>query len=190
MLMNKGSYIHELADVKTDTIGEGTVIWQYAVVVKGARIGKNCNVNCHTFIEQDVVIGDNVTLKSGVYLWNGLRVEDDVFIGPNATFVNDKHPRSKVHEGDPLRTVIKRGASLGAGSVVLGGIVIGAYALVGAGSLVTRDVPDFALVKGSPAVICGWVDREGNKLEGQGDGPWMDKAGIQYVVVNNKLTQV
>ena len=111
--------IHPLADVQTQKIGENTRIWQYAVVLQGAKIGKDCNVNCHTFIENDVLIGDRVTVKSGVYLWDGLTIEDDVFIGPNVTFTNDKYPRSKKYPSEFQRTIIKKGASIGAGSVIL-----------------------------------------------------------------------
>lgn len=161
----KAIFIHEKADVQTEAIGEGTSIWQFSVVSRGARIGCNCNVNCHTFIEQDVVIGDNVTVKSGVYLWNGLTVEDNVFIGPGVLFTNDKYTRSKRHPETLEKILLKKGCSLGAGSIILGGVVIGQYAMIGAGSLITRDVPDYALVKGSPGVVCGWVDEDGNKLE-------------------------
>src|ERR1700744_1179148 len=156
-------YIHPLADVQTASIGKGTRIWQFAVVLPGARIGENCNLNCHTFVEGDVVIGHNVTVKAGAYLWNGLVVEDDVFIGPNVTFTNDRYPRSKRYPDAFQQTRLSKGCSLGAGAIVLGGVTIGASALVAAGSLVTRDVPDYALVKGSPAAVCGWVDESGNK---------------------------
>lgn len=158
-------FIHETADVRTHLIGEGTRIWQFAVVQEGARIGRHCNINCHTFIEADVRLGDGVTVKSGVYLWNGLVAEDNVFIGPNVTFANDKFPRSGKRPEAFLQTVLERGCSLGAGSVILGGIVVGAYALVGAGSVVTGDVPPYALVMGTPATIRGWVDEDGHKRQ-------------------------
>ena len=145
--------IHPLADVQTENIGENTRIWQYAVVLKGAKIGKDCNVNCHTFIENDVLVGDRVTVKSGVFLWDGLTIEDDVFIGPNVTFTNDKYPRSKQYPEKFQRTIIKKGASIGAASVILGGCTIGENAMVGAGSLVTHDVPPNTLVIGCPARV-------------------------------------
>ncbi|MEN2281260.1 acyltransferase [Algoriphagus sp. SE2] len=145
--------IHPLADVQTEKIGENTRIWQYAVVLQGATIGKDCNINCHTFIENDVLIGDRVTVKSGVFLWDGLTVEDDVFIGPNVTFTNDKYPRSKQYPEEFQRTIIKKGASIGAASVILGGCTIGENSMVGAGSLVTRDVPPNTLVMGRPARV-------------------------------------
>lgn len=151
--------IHSLADVQSVTIGEGTTIWQFAVVLAGAKIGKNCNINCHTFIDNDVVIGDNVTLKSGVYLWDGIKVENNVFIGLNVTFVNDKYPKSGISPSEFQTVVIKTGASNGANATILGGIIIGKNPLVGAGSVVTKNVPDNALVVGNPArVVKSMVD--------------------------------
>lgn len=148
-------FIHESADVQTVAIGEGTRIWQGAVILKGAQIGANCNICAHTFIENDVIVGNNVTLKCGVYLWDGLRLEDDVFIGPNASFCNDLYPRSGVHDErrQLLKTVIKRGASIGAGAVILPGVTIGENAIVGAGAVVVQDIPDGQKVAGNPAKI-------------------------------------
>lgn len=143
--------IHPLADVQSAKIGEGTVVWQFAVILPQARIGSNCNVNCHTFIENDVVIGDNCTIKSGVYLWDGLQLGNHVFIGPNVSFTNDKYPRSKQYPEAFQQTVIEDSVSIGAGSVILGGITIGRGALIGAGSLVTKSVPAGELWMGSPA---------------------------------------
>ncbi len=144
-------FIHPLADVQSKNIGETTQIWQFAIVLEQAIIGKNCNINSHTFIENDVIIGDNVTVKCGVYLWDGLRIEDDVFIGPNVTFTNDKYPRSKNHPSEYQTTVIKKGASIGANATVLGGVVIGEHAMIGAGSIVAKHVPAGELWTGSPA---------------------------------------
>lgn len=145
--------ISPLADVKSSTIGNTTRVWQYAIILENAVIGENCNINCHTFIENDVVIGNRVTIKSGVYLWDGIKIEDDVFIGPNVTFTNDKYPRSKQYPEQFQRTLIKKGASIGAGAIILGGVTIGEKAMVAAGALVTKDVPPFTLVKGSPAKV-------------------------------------
>lgn len=154
MSLNKNPYsIHALADVQTDTIGDRTQIWQFVVVLPGATIGSHCNINAHCLIESDVVIGDNVTVKCGNYLWDGLRIEDDVFIGPNVTFTNDKYPRSKRRPERFLSTVIKRGASIGGGATILPGITIGELATVGAGAVVTCDVPAGATVVGVPARI-------------------------------------
>ena len=142
--------IHPLADVSSDDVGEGTRIWQYAVVLKGAKIGRDCNICAHTFVEGGVVVGDRVTVKSGVYLWDGLVVEDDVFLGPNATFTNDLHPRSQERKPYPV-TTIKRGASVGAGAVILPGLTIGEGAMIGAGAVVTKSVPAGETWAGNPA---------------------------------------
>lgn len=150
--------IHSLADVKTGQIGPGTKIWQFCVLLEGARIGRNCNVCANVLIEGDVVIGDNVTIKSGVQLWDGLIVEDNVFIGPNATFTNDIFPRSKVYPEQFSKTIIKRGASIGANATILPGLVIGEGVMIGAGAVVTRSVPPNAIVFGNPARIVGYTN--------------------------------
>lgn len=168
--------IHPLADVQSTQIGAGTRIWQFAVVLPGAVIGKNCNINCHTFIENDVVIGDNVTIKSGVYLWDGLVVEDDVFIGPNVTFINDPSPRSKQYPEAFTKTIIRKGASIGAGSVINCGVEIGAYSMVGAGSMLSKSTEAFTLWYGHPAKHKGYVTRKGITLTLQ----LTDKSGKQY----------
>ncbi|MDV7138257.1 DapH/DapD/GlmU-related protein [Maribacter sp. TH_r10] len=144
-------FIHRLADVQTSNIGIKTKVWQFSVILKNARIGENCNINSHTFIENNVVVGDNVTVKCGVYLWDGMRIEDDVFIGPNVTFTNDKYPRSKSYPKKFQETIIKKGASIGANATVLGGITIGENAMIGAGSVVSKNIPDGELWVGNPA---------------------------------------
>lgn len=143
--------IHPLSDVQSSQIGDNTQIWQFCVVLAGARIGRDCNINAQVFVENDVVIGDRVTIKCGVQLWDGMTVEDDVFIGPNVSFVNDKLPRSKQYQVAVQRTRIERGASIGAGAVILGGLTIGAGAMIGAGSVVTKDVPAGEVWVGNPA---------------------------------------
>ncbi len=149
--------IHELANVSSSDIGENTRIWQYCVVLDGAKIGKNCNLCAHTLVEGGVIVGDNVTLKSGVYLWEGTLIEDNVFIGPNATFTNDLMPRSRVRPEKFKGITIKFGASIGANATLLPGISIGRMAMVGAGAVVTKDVPDFAVVVGNPAKIIRYI---------------------------------
>lgn len=152
--------IHPLADVQSDHISENTKIWQYTVILPEARIGADCNICAHVFIENDVIIGDRVTIKNGVQLWDGLRIEDDVFIGPNVTFTNDKFPRSKAWpESFPVTTVCK-GASIGGAAVILPGIIIGENAMVGAGAIVTRDVPPDTIVTGNPARPIGKVEAD------------------------------
>jgi UDP-2-acetamido-3-amino-2,3-dideoxy-glucuronate N-acetyltransferase len=144
-------FIHEKAEVQTKDVGSGTLVWQCTIVLGRAKIGRNCNINAHVFIENDVVVGDNVTVKCGVQLWDGITVEDDVFIGPNATFTNDKFPRSKVYPDEFLKIRIEKGASIGANATILGGVTIGSNAMVGAGSVVTKDVPAGELWVGNPA---------------------------------------
>ncbi|MCS4249282.1 acyltransferase [Pseudomonas sp. BIGb0164] len=151
--------IHALADVKSENIGTATRIWQFSIVFEGAAIGSNCNICAHTLIESDVVIGNNVTIKSGVFLWDGTRIEDDVFLGPNATFTNDPMPRSKVYPETFTGITIMQGASIGANATLLPGITVGRYAMVGAGAVVTKNVPDRAVVIGNPAKIIRYVDK-------------------------------
>ena len=150
--------IHPLSDVQSEKIGSHTTIWQYCVVLPGATIGEDCNICSHCFIENDVEIGDQVTVKCGVQLWDGLRVEDDVFIGPNVTFTNDRYPKSKHHLDKHPETRICQGASIGANATILPGITIGANALVAAGSVVTQEVPPYAIVMGVPAKITGYTN--------------------------------
>lgn len=146
-------FIHPLSDVQSSTIGTGTRLWQFVVVLPEAQIGQGCNICSHCLIENDVVVGDRVTVKSGVQLWDGLRVGNDVFIGPNVTFTNDKHPRSG-NTGFKLATTwIEAGASIGGGATLLPGVRIGAGATVGAGAVVSKDVPPGATVVGNPARI-------------------------------------
>lgn len=149
--------IHKLADVQSNNIGADTNVWQFCVVLPGAVIGNNCNVCANSFIENDVIIGDNVTIKSGVQIWDGISVEDNAFIGPNVTFTNDKRPRSKAYPEEYLKTVVKKGASIGANATILPGVSIGENAMIGAGSVVTRSVPDNAIVMGNPAKITGYI---------------------------------
>jgi UDP-2-acetamido-3-amino-2,3-dideoxy-glucuronate N-acetyltransferase len=182
--------IHPLAEVMSSDIGEKTTIWQYAVILSEAKIGANCNINCHTFIENDVIIGSNVTVKPGVYLWDGLRIEDNVFIGPNATFTNDKYPRSKQYPTSFQKTILRKGCSIGANATILGGTTVGEFSIIGAGSVVTRDVPAYSLVVGNPAKIIAWLDEKGNKLEKRSNGELVDQNNNTYTVVDNCLKRL
>jgi len=152
-----GYFKHELAVVETQNVGRGTRVWAFSHILPGARIGADCNICDHTFIENDVIVGDRVTIKCGVQLWDGVRLEDDVFVGPNATFTNDKFPRSRAWPEKFDQTMVKCGASIGANATILPGVVIGEHALVGAGAVVTRNVPAWAIVSGNPAQITGYV---------------------------------
>ena len=143
--------IHELTDCKSTNIGKDTNIWQFCVIFPEAKIGDNCNICANVLIENDVTVGNNVTVKSGVQLWDGVTVEDNVFIGPNVTFTNDLFPRSKVHPKEYLKTIIKKGASIGANSTIVCGHTIGENAMIGAGSVVTHDVPSGEVWYGNPA---------------------------------------
>jgi len=149
--MSVDCIIHPLSDVQSSSIGEGTSVWQFCVVLSGAQVGSNCNICSHCFIENDVIVGDRVTVKCGVQLWDGLRIEDDVFIGPNVTFTNDMHPRSKQYPDTFPQTIIRKGASIGANATILPGIEIGAGAMVGAGAVVTKSVAPNVTVVGNPA---------------------------------------
>jgi acetyltransferase-like isoleucine patch superfamily enzyme len=157
--------IHKLADVQSKDIGKDTNIWQFCVVLENAKIGCNCNINAHVLIENDVTIGNNVTIKSGVQIWDGVVLKDNVFIGPNVTFTNDYLPRSKCYPEEFLKTVIKEFASIGANSTIIGGITIGEYAMIGAGSVVTKNVGNHELWYGNPAVHKGYVCKCGRKCD-------------------------
>ena len=149
-------FVHAQALCESERIGRNTRIWAFAHVLPGATIGSDCNICDHVFIENDVVLGDRVTVKCGVQLWDGLRIGDDVFIGPNATFSNDKYPKSKQYQSEVLQTHIAAGASIGGGATILPGLRVGARAMIGAGSVVTHDVPPRAIVSGNPARIIGY----------------------------------
>lgn len=153
------AFIHPQAICEAQSVGDGTRIWAFAYLLKGATIGADCNVCSHVFIEDDVVLGNRVTIKSGVQLWNGTVIEDDVFIGPNVAFANDKFPRSKRHLDRHPQTLICREASIGANATILPGVTIGRSAMVGAGAVVTGDVPPHAIVTGNPARITGYVEQ-------------------------------
>jgi len=179
--------IHKLADVQSVKIGRDTNVWQFAIILEGAIIGDQCNINCHTFIENDVKIGNRVTIKSGCFIWDGIIIEDDVFVGPNVSFTNDLRPRSKRKKYFP-KTLLKRGSSIGANASILSGIKIGAYSMVGMGSVVTKDVPNYALVYGNPASIKGWVDETGEKLRQVDEYTFENKNGNKFTLNDNQLS--
>ena len=176
------SQFHETAEVSSQQIGDGTIIWQFCVILNNAIIGRNCNINCHVFIENDVLVGDNVTIKPGVQLWDGIRIGNNVFIGPNVTFTNDLLPRSKQYPEAFLLTHVKEGVSIGANATIIGGIEIGQYAMIGAGSLVCKNIPPFTLWYGIPAKNMGYVTRKGITV----NKSLKDKAGNDYFLINNE----
>ena len=153
-------FIHPTAEVSTPEIGAGTTVWQYSIILPGAKIGARCNICSHCFVENDVVVGNDVTVKAGVQLWDGVTLEDGVFVGPNATFTNDRMPKSKHYPDAFARTRVLEGASIGANATILPGVTIGKHALVGAGAVVTRSVSDYAIVIGNPATIIGYTNTD------------------------------
>jgi acetyltransferase-like isoleucine patch superfamily enzyme len=157
-------FVHPKGLCETTRVGPRTRIWAFAHVLAGAKIGADCNICDGVFIENDVVLGDRVTIKSGVQLWDGVRLGDDVFVGPNATFANDKFPRSRAHQDRIPETVVEAAASLGANCTILPGLRIGRHAMIGGGSVVTSDVPPFAIVTGNPARITAYVDIDGRAM--------------------------
>lgn len=157
------TFIHASALCESNNIGDGSRIWAFVHILAGARVGDDCNICDGVFIEGDVVVGDRTTIKCGVQLWNGARLGDDVFVGPNATFTNDAFPRSRQHPGTFLQTIVENRASIGANATILPGIRIGSGAMIGAGAVVTRSVPPNAIVAGNPARIIGYVTDEPGK---------------------------
>jgi UDP-2-acetamido-3-amino-2,3-dideoxy-glucuronate N-acetyltransferase len=184
------AYTHPAAVVETHQIGAGTRVWAFTHIMQGVSIGANCNIGEQCFVESGVVIGDNVTIKNGNMLWEGVTLEDGVFVGPNVSFTNDLYPRSprlrQVHVRYSDRrwlvpTLVKQAASIGAGAVIIAGVVLGEFSMVGAGAVVTRNVPPYALVAGNPARLRGWVCQCGQPLEWQADHVMCSSCGLVLV---------
>lgn len=173
-------FVHQRAFVESKKVGRGSRIWAFSHIMEGAEIGRDCNVGEHCFIESGAVIGNNVVVKNGVSVWEKIRVEDNVFLGPNMVFTNDLFPRSGVRDRSRfLPVVVKKGASIGANSTIVCGITIGEYAFIGAGSVVTKDVPPFSIVYGNPARFKGHICACAGKLEFSG-GRTRCKCGKNY----------
>lgn len=180
-------FAHPQAIVESNRIGEETRVWAFAHILPGAVIGTNCNINDHTFIENDVVIGNNVTVKSGVYIWDGVRIKDNVFIGPNVTFTNDLRPRSKQYPAEFLSTTLEEWCSIGANSTIIAGNTIGKYAMVGAGSLVTKNIPNNTLWYGNPARFKAYICNCGEKLDHLFK---CESCGKQFELFNDLISDV
>src|SRR5262245_56273859 len=177
--MGEAPSVHERALVETDEIGSGTRVWAFAQVMSGARVGSDCNICGHAFIEQGAVIGDRVTVKNNVQVWDGVTIEDDVFLGTNATLTNDPNPRAAIKKSREQlsKTVVRRGATVGANATIVCGITVGEFAFVGAGAVVTRDVGAYSLVVGNPARPIGWICVCGSRLP---DDLRCDSCGRRY----------
>jgi acetyltransferase-like isoleucine patch superfamily enzyme len=185
----KNVFVYPNSIVETESVGENTRIWAFVHILEKVVIGKNCNICDHCFIESNVSIGDNVTVKSGIYIWDGVTIEDDVFLGPNVVFTNDIRPRSKKYI-TAVKTLVGKGASIGANSTILAGVKIGKYAMAGIGSVITKDVPDYALVYGNPAKINGWVNKNGDKLKKINNDIWSDDNGSLFKIISDQLTAI
>jgi UDP-2-acetamido-3-amino-2,3-dideoxy-glucuronate N-acetyltransferase len=178
--------IHPLSDVQSNKIGRNTLIWQFVVVLKDAVIGNNCNLCAHVFIENNVVIGNNVTIKSGVQIWDGVTLEDNVFIGPNVTFTNDLVPKSKQYPVVFKKTLVKKGVSIGANATIIAGNEIGEFALIGAGTVITKKVGNNEVWAGNPGKKIGYISDKGDLL----DLELVSKSsGKKYSFINKRLVE-
>ncbi|HEY3250196.1 MAG TPA: acyltransferase [Ignavibacteria bacterium] len=181
----KDFFVHPKALVEADIIGAKTRIWAFAHVLKNVSIGEDCNICDYVFVESGVTIGNRVTIKNGISLWDGVTIEDDVFLGPNCVFTNDMFPRSKAHHQQYEKTLLKKGASIGANATILCGITLGNYCLIGAGAVVTKDVPDFACLVGNPGKLLYWISKTGERLNFDTKGEATDSAGNKYKLIVN-----
>lgn len=189
-MSEKEFYVHPSALVATEQIGANTRIWAFCNILKGARIGADCNICDHCSIEGGVIIGDRVTVKNGISLWDGMVIEDDVFLGPNAVFTNDIYPRSKVYHDEVDKTLIKQGATIGANAVIIAGHTIGRYAFIGAGAVITKNIPDFTIWYGNPARQVGYVCKCAKRLDLSSDTDSITcECGAVYSLVDSSLAE-
>jgi acetyltransferase-like isoleucine patch superfamily enzyme len=187
-----GVFVHPWALVESTTIGKGTRVWAFAHVMRKAEIGSGCNICDHVFVESHAKIGNKVTIKNGVAVWDGVQIEDDVFVGPCVVFTNDLNPRAEVKKPREqwLATVIRKGATIGANATVLCGITIGSYAFVAAGTVVTSSVPDYALMRGVPGRLRGWMCKCAAKLQVVGGRATCKSCGLRYAKDDDGLREV
>jgi len=189
---DKDSFFHPTAIVASSRIGSGTRIWAFCNIQEKASIGADCNICDHCFVENNVIIGDRVTVKNGVSLWDGVVVEDDVFIGPHAVFTNDIFPRSKVYINEPVRTLLEKGSTIGAGAVIVAGNKIGQYAMIGAGAVVVSDIPDYTLWVGNPARQIGYICKCAKRLRFntavEEEARFVCECGLSYRLADGLVT--
>ncbi|MEO5930586.1 MAG: acyltransferase [Candidatus Kapaibacterium sp.] len=185
--MERSFYVHPSALCESEEIGERSRVWAFAHVMNGARIGADCNVGDHAFVESGVVIGDRVTIKNGVAIWDGVTIADDVFLGPNCVLTNDLFPRSRVYHAENVPTVIGRGVSIGANATIVAGVTLGEYCMIGAGAVVVKDIPPFALMVGNPARRIGWVGVRGERLEFAGDTDGISTEAGRYELADGTV---
>jgi len=193
-MAEKKYFVHPNAICESDDIGKDTRIWAFVHVLKDVKIGEDCNLCDYVFVESGVTIGNRVTIKNGISVWNGVTIEDDVFLGPNCVLTNDMYPRSKGYHYENVKTLIKQGASVGANATIICGNTLGRYCMVGAGAVVTKEVPDFALVIGNPAKFKYWISKTGDKLNFDTNDETTDNNGIKYKleidpVLNEKIVK-
>jgi len=186
----KDYFVHPNALVESNNIGAKTRIWAFAHVLKNVKIGEDCNLCDYVFVESGVTIGNRVTIKNGISVWEGLTIEDDVFLGPNCVFTNDMFPRSKAHHAEFLKTLLKKGCSVGANATILCGITLGSYCMIGAGAVVTKDVPDFACMAGNPAKRMYWISKTGERLNFNSVNSAVDSIGNKYKLIKNNNEEI
>jgi len=173
-------FVHPLALCESTDIGKNTRVWAFSHIMKNVKIGEECNFGDHSFVESNVTIGNRVTVKNGVAIWHGVTIDDDVFLGPNCVLTNDLFPRSKIYHSEDIPTLIKKGASIGANATIICGITIGEFAMIGAGSVVTKDVLPYSLVVGVPAKVIGYVGKNGDRINFINENSAKDLKGNIY----------
>lgn len=188
-MSKKNYFVHEKALCESSKIGKDTRIWAFAHVMKDVIIGDDCNIGCHVFIESGVKISNRVTVKNGISIWDGITIEDDVFLGPNCVLTNDLLPRSKGYT-DNVKTLIKKGSSIGANATLLCGITIGEYSMIGAGAVVTKSVAPFSLVVGNPARFKYFISLKGKRLEFNNDNVSFDSENNKYIIGSDGIVHL